>query len=159
MNKSERLDNFLGTIDLVGTAAETGFAPCYVGYFVCFNSLRYYEAHDVLEQLWLKEGKNAPNYAFYKGLIQLAGSFVHLKMQHFHPDHPRHGRRLHPACRLFHLTVGNLSPYGHHYLGLDLKIPLSLASGMAKLIEETNFMHNPWSPETAPRLPVPEATF
>ena len=50
----------------------------------------------VLEHLWLKEGRGAPDYAFYKGLIQLAGGFVHLKLQRSHPEHPKHGRRLLP---------------------------------------------------------------
>ena len=47
----------------------------YLAYFECFNRQLYYEAHDVLEALWLVD-KHTPNGAFYKGLIQLAGAFV-----------------------------------------------------------------------------------
>ena len=43
------------------------------GYFECFNRQWFFEAHDVLEELWLAGGKSGPNYAFHKGLIQLAG--------------------------------------------------------------------------------------
>src|ERR1041385_3444222 len=45
----------------------------YLGYFECFNRQLYFEAHDVLEELWLTD-RNGPNGAFYKGLIQLAGA-------------------------------------------------------------------------------------
>jgi predicted metal-dependent hydrolase len=38
----------------------------YAGYFDCFNRQLFYEAHEVLEELWLKD-KYGPNGAFYKG--------------------------------------------------------------------------------------------
>ena len=47
----------------------------YHGFFECFNRGEFYEAHDVLEQLWLAD-KEGPKGKFYKGLIQLAGAFV-----------------------------------------------------------------------------------
>ena len=47
----------------------------YLGYFECFNRQLFYEAHDVLEDLWLPD-RSGPNGNFYKGLIQLAGAFV-----------------------------------------------------------------------------------
>ncbi len=47
--------------------------PNYRAYFTCWNQQRYYEAHDVLEQLWLN--KNSPDDDFFKGLIQAAGAF------------------------------------------------------------------------------------
>src|SRR5436189_6188294 len=50
----------------------------YLGYFECFNRGLFYEAHDVLEELWLPN-RNGANGPFYKGLIQLAGAFVHLE--------------------------------------------------------------------------------
>ena len=72
----------------------------YLGYFECFNQGLFFESHDVLEELWLAQGRG-PNYAFYKGLIQLAGAFVHLQKN-----------RLRPAAALFRLAQTNLTPYG-----------------------------------------------
>jgi predicted metal-dependent hydrolase len=71
----------------------------YLGYFECFNRKLFYEAHDVLEQLWLAQ-RHGPNGAFYKGLIQLAGAFVHLQKE-----------RPAPAIALFKLALGNLDKY------------------------------------------------
>lgn len=45
----------------------------YAAYFHHFNRGDYYEAHDVLESLWLERGRQAKGAAFYQGLIQLAG--------------------------------------------------------------------------------------
>jgi hypothetical protein len=153
MKKSERMEKFVRELET--NPAEEAFDACYLGYFRCFNSGRYYEAHDVLEHLWLKEGRNAPDYAYYKGLIQLAGGFVHLKLHHTHPEHPKHGRRLHPACRLFLMAESNLAAYGHWHRGLDLDLTVSLARGMAFLLEGSRCNFNPWSPESAPVLPNP----
>lgn len=50
----------------------------YVGFFDCFNRQLFYEAHEVLEHIWLPD-KHGPNEAFYKSLIQLADAFVHLQ--------------------------------------------------------------------------------
>src|SRR6185437_9106688 len=71
----------------------------YLGYFECFNRQLFFEAHDVLEELWLCD-RHGPNGAFYKGLIQLAGAFVHLKKN-----------RLRPAAALFKLADANLEKY------------------------------------------------
>src|SRR5579859_8088982 len=81
----------------------------YLGYFECFNRQLYFEAHDVLEQLWLGE-RHGPNGAFYKGLIQLAGAFVHLKKH-----------RLRPAAALFKLADANREKYppSHEQLAVE----------------------------------------
>src|SRR5215510_9480322 len=71
----------------------------YLGYFECFNRQLFYEAHDVLEQLWLAQ-RSGTNGDFYKGLIQLAGGFVHLQKN-----------RLRPAAALFKLADANLQKY------------------------------------------------
>jgi hypothetical protein len=154
LKKADRIENFVASL---GTDDDEGFDPCYLGYFECFNRGLYYEAHDVLEHLWLKEGRGAPDYAFHKGLIQLAGGFVHLKLQRAHPEHPKHGRRLHPARRLFLLAVANLAPYGPRHLGINAAEVVALAERSARLIEEGNFRKNPWSPEEAPVMPFPSA--
>lgn len=88
----------------------------YVGWFACFNRGDYYEAHDVLEDLWLAEGKEGSNYGFYKGLIQLAGAFVHLQKD-----------RLGPAVALFRLAEANFARYPAGHAGIDL----SAVSGLS----------------------------
>lgn len=50
----------------------------YLGFFDWFNRQLFYEAQDVLEDLWLKD-KHGVDANVYKGLIQLAGAFVHLQ--------------------------------------------------------------------------------
>jgi len=126
------------------------YDPCYLAYFGCFNAREYYEAHDVLEHLWL-QGRDG-NHAFYKGLIQLAGAFVHLKKQRERPQHPKDGRRMHPAVRLFRLAEKNLSPYRPGHLGLDLEAVFVLIENHVRRIEASKFSQNPWCPDTAPEL-------
>jgi len=154
LKKADRIESFVASL---GADESTAFDPCYLGYFECFNKGLYYEAHDVLEHLWLKEGRGARDYAFHKGLIQLAGGFVHLKLQRAHPGHPKHGRRLHPARRLFLLAAANLEPYGPRHLGTNVTEVVALAERHADLIGDGSNPSNPWSPEAAPVLPLPSA--
>jgi predicted metal-dependent hydrolase len=88
--------------------------PRYLGFFRCFNSQLFFEAHDVLEDLWL-EDRHGPAGNFYKGLIQLAGAFVHIQKG-----------RPGPASALFNLARNNLSLYPPLYQNLDLSITLKL---------------------------------
>ena len=150
MKKHERVAAFMETLE---SSRGHGCHPCYAGYFECFNAGDYYEAHDVLEQLWLAtEGRDR---AFFQGLIQIAGAFVHLKKQHARPWHPTDGRRLGPASRLFHLGERNLAPFGPRHLGIDVEEVLDFCRGWRDRIEESNFQVNPWAPEAAPRLALP----
>jgi predicted metal-dependent hydrolase len=91
-----------------GGQARNKLEPHYVSFFRCFNRGLYFEAHDELEQLWLSR-RGSPDGAFYKGLIQLAGAFVHLEKH-----------RTQPAARLLELALGNLGSYHspHHWLNL-----------------------------------------
>ena len=152
MKKAQRIAALVTSLDL---DQSTLFDPCYLGYFEHFNALDYYEAHDVLEHLWLKGGREAPDYLFYKGLIQLAGGFVHLKLQLAQPNHPKHGRRLVPARRLFLRAAENLTPYAPRHHGLNLAAPLTLASSFAELLAQGRDSLNPWNPDQAPQLPLP----
>ena len=68
----------------------------YLAYFDCFNHQLFYEAHDVLEALWLPVRRESDG-AFYKGLIQLAGAFVHVQKN-----------RPGPAMALLRLARANL---------------------------------------------------
>jgi predicted metal-dependent hydrolase len=65
----------------------------------CFNRQLFFEAHDVLEPLWLSQRHEARG-PLYKGLIQLAGAFVHLQRG-----------RPQPAAALFRLAGANLGQF------------------------------------------------
>ena len=82
--------------------------PHYLGYFECFNRQLFFEAHEVLEELWLGE-RGRQDDRFYKGLIQLAGAFVHL--QKLKPG---------PAAALFKLAHANLEHYPSVHRSLDV---------------------------------------
>ena len=129
--------------------------PAIAGFFRCWNEQRYYEAHDVLEHLWLKTTSSDADY--FKGLIQAAGGFVHLQKQFEHPAHPKHGRRLGPAVRLFRLAEKNLRPFAPTRHGLSVAGLLQLLQQNAEAIEGSALTRNPWSPETAPQLSLVEA--
>jgi hypothetical protein len=146
LSKAERIEAYVRSFGL----GANEYDPCYLAYFVCFNSQEYYEAHDVLEHLWLQ--REDENHAFFKGLIQLAGAFVHLKKQSLRPWHPTDGKRMRPAVRLFGLASKNLSPYAPWHMGLDISAVLALVSHHVSRIEASGFSSNPWHPDTAPRL-------
>jgi predicted metal-dependent hydrolase len=101
--KKERMRIFAETFTECGS-----WDPRYWGYFKTFNEGRFYEAHDVLEDLWL-ECRDTPLDTFYKSLIQLAGAFVHLE-----------NKRERPSLALFNLCQGYLKPFGDHCEGLPL---------------------------------------
>lgn len=146
MKKSERIEAEVGG-PFHGDLAEH---PCYTGWFEHFNATRYYEAHDVLEHLWLQTP--GENHAFFKGLIQLAGAFVHLKKQFEHPSHPKHGKRLRPAGRLFQLAYDNVAPHAPVHLRLDVRGVLSFIRHWSGLLEAQAFEANPWSPSAPPTI-------
>lgn len=112
----------------------------YLGYFECFNRRLFFEAHDVLEELWLKD-KAAPNYSFHKGLIQLAGAFVHLQKN-----------RLRPSAALFKLARTNLRKYPALHEQLDLTAVLAMIESWLAQLEQNDFAANPLTATNAPRL-------
>ena len=129
------------------TVAENGF---YREYFHLWNEQDYYQAHDVLEHIWLKTtSEDAP---YFKGLIQAAGAFVHLKKQFEHPTHPKHGRRLAPALRLFRLALQNLAEFGPVRHGFEVTKFREMLEEYAQAILESDYQKNPWSPQRAPKL-------
>src|SRR5437762_3739125 len=102
----------------------------YLCYFDCFNSGLYYEAHDVLEELWLPI-RREENGAFYKGLIQLAGAFVHLQKD-----------RLRPAAALFKLAQTNLKKFPGVHDNLSIADVLALAEAWLMKLEAAEFNQN-----------------
>ena len=121
--------------------------PHYLGYFECFNRGLFYESHDVLEELWLGD-RNGPNGAFYKGLIQFAGAFVHLQK-----DSPAR-RRLRPAAALFKLARTNLARYSGVHERLDVRRMLGLIEEWLIHLESGGFSVNPLSEREAPQLKI-----
>jgi hypothetical protein len=153
MNKGERISRFVGELvveDVDPDQRDIVKHPFYRAFFHCWNEKRYYEAHDVLEQLWLKTKSSDADY--FKGLIQAAGAFVHLQKRFEYPLHAKHGKRLSPAVRLFRLADKNLSRFAPRHHGLDVAALCQLLRKYADRIVESDYKTNPWSPETAPKL-------
>ncbi len=148
MKKSDRISALVGDR---GGAGELD--RHYTGYFTRFNAQQDYEAHDVLEHLWLRtEGADRD---FFQGLIQVAGAFVHLQKNFLHPAHPKHATRLRPAVRLFRLAVEKLEPYTPAHLRLDVAAVLEMCGRYSSEIEAADYARNPWSPARAPQLQHP----
>lgn len=63
-----------------------------------FNTERFFECHETLEEIWQQE--HGPVRDLYKGLIQVAAAFVHIRRpNHFGAD------------RLTRTALGYLAPY------------------------------------------------
>ncbi len=155
MSKGERISQFVQELEGTARAKESGVLadhPYYRAFFRCWNEQRYYEAHDVLEQVWLGKTISSEDAQYFKGLIQAAGAFVHLQKQFEHPSHPKHSRRLAPAVRLFRLAAKNLEPLGPFRHKLDLESFRGMLNRYMTMIVESNQTINPWSPEAAPKV-------
>ncbi len=111
------------------------FDARYLGYFACFNRQLFYEAHEVLEDLWLLD-RRGPNGDFYKGLIQLAGAFVHLQKN-----------RLRPSAALLKLAQANFEKYPPRHERLNLAAVQLLALGWLVQLEKGGFQVNPLTPK------------
>ncbi|SDO28027.1 hypothetical protein SAMN04487897_11151 [Paenibacillus sp. yr247] len=79
----------------------------YVEYLYYFNDRRdYFECHEVMEELWLEEGRSP----LYQGLLQVAVGLYH------HANGNVSG-----SIKLFRAGLDKLSPYPAHALGIDLE--------------------------------------
>ena len=112
----------------------------YLGYFHCFNRQLFYEAHDVLEDLWLPD-RRGPNGDFYKALIQLAGAFVHLQKN-----------RLRPSAALLKLAQANLEKYPARHERLNVAAVQLLITGWLVQLEKGGFRINPLTTKNIPQL-------
>jgi len=120
-------------------------SPYYTGYFHCFNRELYYEAHDVLEELWLGCKREADG-DFYKGLIQFAGAYVHLQKQ-----------RLRPASNLFNLALANLGRYPARHHDLDVAKVCGRCREEIAGLAASGYTVNPWSAGAGWRLQLDAA--
>jgi len=130
--------------DLVARFAGRRLDARYLGYFDCFNRQLFYEAHDVLEDLWLLD-RRGPDGDFFKGLIQLAGAFVHLQKG-----------RLRPAEALFNLADRNLRKYPGHHHSTSVTGLLELIQSWRGELARREYASNPLLEWPSPNLPVPE---
>lgn len=117
----------------------------YLAYLACFNRQEFYQAHDVLEELWLKD-RRGPNGDFYKGLIQLAGAFVHVQKD-----------RLAPARALLRLAQTNLGKYPALHEKLDLAALSSSIEGWSRQLESPQLGASKLIDYIAPRLSLIES--
>jgi predicted metal-dependent hydrolase len=132
--KHERITEMAAQFSVAGVDSR------YAGYFALFNQQKFYEAHDILENLWLPDRQGA-NGNFYKGLIQLAGAFVHLQKN-----------RLRPSAALFKLAQANLDRFPPVHEQLDLVGVRVLIQSWLKLLETNDFKINPLTPTHLPQL-------
>jgi predicted metal-dependent hydrolase len=132
MSKAQKIAAMVAGVD------GGGRDPHYAGYFAYFNEGKFYEAHDVLEHIWLPQ-RHGANGNFFKGLIQLAGAFVHLQKD-----------RLGPAAALFKLARKNLAPFPPLHEHLDVSQVLALIESWLAKLEAGG--GNPLSAETRPKL-------
>jgi predicted metal-dependent hydrolase len=114
--------------------------PRYLNYFDCFNQQRYFEAHEVLEALWLPQ-RDGPNGPFYKGLIQLAGAFVHWQKN-----------RPGPAAALFKLAQTYLRRYPATHEGLKVKSVLAMIDEWLSELTAAPPKAFPPAPSSVPQL-------
>jgi hypothetical protein len=154
MSKGERISRFvesLQTADSKPDSDRMADHPYYRAFFQCWNEQRYYEAHDVLEQVWLGKTISPEDAQYFKGLIQAAGAFVHLQKHFEHPTHAKHGKRLAPAVRLFRLAEKNLAPFGPNRHDLDVA---KFREILSRYCGAVNAEHgkNPWNPDSAPKV-------
>jgi predicted metal-dependent hydrolase len=116
------------------------YDPRYVEFFERFNQQRFFEAHELLEALWLPQ-RQGPNGLFYKGLIQLAGAFVHWQKN-----------RSRPASALLGLAHANLSKYPAIHDGLNVAGVLAMVEEWQGRLEEAGAASQALTQTSLPQL-------
>lgn len=81
--------------------------PLYIQFVYYFNVERdYYECHEVMEELWLEEGRDP----LCQGLLQIAVGLFHARNDN-----------VGGAIKLFTQGLAKLRPHEHTDLGIDLR--------------------------------------
>ena len=112
----------------------------YLAYFACFSRGDFFEAHEVLEELWLPK-RRGPDGDFFKGLIQLAGAFVHVRKN-----------RPGPALALLGLARANLAKYPDGHLGLDSAGATRVMDEWSAILRDPNSTKTLWPAKEPPCL-------
>ena len=116
------------------------YDPRYMEYFERFNGQRFFEAHEVLEALWLPQ-RQEPNGLFYKALIQLAGAFVHWQKN-----------RPGPAAALLGLAHSNLRQYPAIHEGLNVAGALAIVEKWLRRLKAAGAAGQPLAQTSPPQL-------
>jgi predicted metal-dependent hydrolase len=123
---------------MAGQHTQGPFDRRYVEFFERFNRCEYFEAHEVLEDLWRVTRDERRD--FYKGLIQTAAVF--LKLQQAKPA---------PAARLAARALSHLRAHRPRRDGLDV-------AGLTELLEQVEAGRNPLAEGSPPRLRLESQT-
>jgi uncharacterized protein len=84
------------------------YEPQYIQYLFYFNVERdYFECHEVMEELWIEEGRDP----LYQGLLQVAVGLYHARNDN-----------VSGAIKLFTQALDKLTRYPEHQLGIDLSL-------------------------------------
>lgn len=104
------------------------YDPLYVEYLYYFNIAQdYYECHEVMEHLWLEEGRSP----LYQGLLQVAVGLHH----HQHDN-------ISGAIKLFTAGIEKLEPYeGDAGLGIDLQGLIATSKQYLARLEQDEAQH------------------
>lgn len=99
---------------------EVSYDERFVHFVVLFNvDEDYYECHEVMEELWLEEGRNL----LYQGLLQAAVGLHHWRNDNYSG-----------AVKLFTQAENKLMHYPDHAMGLDLgQLRMDVARSLAPL--------------------------
>ncbi|SEG73050.1 DUF309 domain-containing protein [Paenibacillus sp. UNC499MF] len=106
------------------------YDPLYIAFLREFNVNRdYYECHEVMETLWLEEGRKP----FYQGLLQIAVGLYH-----------HQNANVSGAVKLMESGIAKLQGYPDMLLGINLA--LLLRDAEAYLIKLRNNRERPFEP-------------
>jgi hypothetical protein len=104
---------------------------------ILFNKKEYFKAHEEWELIWIETAKDSPIRNFYKGLIQVAAIFEHIRR-----------RNLQGAAGLMATAIPLLEAYPPRHLGLDVKALLDDLEPIAHQILNTD----DYEPVRAPQI-------
>ena len=103
-----------------------------------FNERRFFEAHEVWEELWLASAE--PDKTFLQGIIQIAAAFHH---------HLRDNNR--GACSLLQAGLHRVTPFPADHFGIDLELLRSEAAAwVAALTRGASLPHALSIPQIVP---------
>ena len=100
-----------------------------------FNAGRYYETHEVLEEIWRTCAQESHERLFYQALIQIAAACLHRERGRWRPALLQYGRAM---DKLGRITAA-------HFLGMDLEA----------LREVLRATFEPLRDDPVPPLPAP----